>query len=928
MLDDSDATAENDSYEELRADLAEMMRFVSVVFARATPGSYISLRAFYSDSKPLFTTFPTVRVREGDAWLRELADQACRYADMAAKPPRSLPCTFCPPPCTFSTAKKARKGDVADGLALIVDCDVHPESSLVKLRATFGEPTLIIASGGQWNDPDSGRTEDKLHCYYVLAEIARAPEEHKRLESLRRKACTLIGSDPSGTPINHPMRWPGSWHTKNSPRMCRIVGGDVTRFLSLIELERLVSPMSQDDTASLWENLARGENLHDSAVKLAFRLIKKGTPRAAALQQLQDAMLALPEHKRDERWRQRYEDLSRCVESAASKLNGDVDPTHTVWPPGFHMEPSGLYYIKPTARGDATHTWISAPFDLLATATDEKGGDHSSVIIFTDKHFRTVEHVVHAADRHANFAALKARLAAAGLRFATKSADLLLDAILMAQSPRREITVSKPGWTHDGKAFVLPDGAVVEQSDNRKHKRMRFSSDHLEHNGRGERSGALEEAKRLTALASGNCRAVFALSAAFAPALLRDLRAETRILHFYGPSSRGKSTLLLAAASVWGNPTPLPSWRATTNGLEARAAAANDGLMILDEAHQCEPDTLALAVYTYANGAGAGRMNQDGKTARKVNYWRGLALSSGETRISSRIRLNKKSGGKVTAGQEQRALDIPAVSETERGAFDNLHHFEPKEGADDKELRRAAGRFSDELQEIAKANYGHLGPAFMEGFIARHAMSLARVKELMDESASKAPSFSDGQVHRAAKTFAMIGAAGELANELLELGWRAGEAQAAAEQMFFLWRASTGGDRPREEGEVLRRVRDFIEQNSARFIDVLKRSDDDNEDRMSVPFEAAGWFRWREDGEHLFVFNSATFAEIFSDIGASQAAKNLRECHALIVSKDRGCQFEFTRANEKHRGYAVRPEGLNRAIDRHERGQDPTSLSH
>ena len=33
----------------------------------------------------------------------------------------------------------------------------------------------------------------------------------------------LIGADPTGVPIVHPLRWPGSWNVKNAPRMARIV---------------------------------------------------------------------------------------------------------------------------------------------------------------------------------------------------------------------------------------------------------------------------------------------------------------------------------------------------------------------------------------------------------------------------------------------------------------------------------------------------------------------------------------------------------------------------------------------------------------------------------------------------------------------------------------------------------------------------------
>src|SRR5262249_50448247 len=33
----------------------------------------------------------------------------------------------------------------------------------------------------------------------------------------------LVGADPSNVPINHPIRWPGSWHRKREPRICEII---------------------------------------------------------------------------------------------------------------------------------------------------------------------------------------------------------------------------------------------------------------------------------------------------------------------------------------------------------------------------------------------------------------------------------------------------------------------------------------------------------------------------------------------------------------------------------------------------------------------------------------------------------------------------------------------------------------------------------
>lgn len=72
---------------------------------------------------------------------------------------------------------------------------------------------------------------------------------------------------------------------------------------------------------------------------------------------------------------------------------------------------------------------------------------------------------------------------------------------------------------------------------------------------------------------------MLSLSAAFTAPLLKLAKLQEvggAGLHLMGDSSRGKTTALQVAASVWGAPTFMRTWRATTNGLEAIAAFRKD----------------------------------------------------------------------------------------------------------------------------------------------------------------------------------------------------------------------------------------------------------------------------------------------------------------------------------------------------------------
>ena len=97
---------------------------------------------------------------------------------------------------------------------------------------------------------------------------------------------------------------------------------------------------------------------------------------------------------------------------------------------------------------------------------------------------------------------------------------------------------------------------------------------------------------------------LFAVSLAFAAPLLAPLAVENGGFHIFGPSSCGKSTALRVAASVYGGPDYITTWRATDNGLEGTAAAHNDTLLIMDEMGQVSPNIVGDVVYMLANGEG------------------------------------------------------------------------------------------------------------------------------------------------------------------------------------------------------------------------------------------------------------------------------------------------------------------------------------
>jgi|GEM_PF-3336979 len=195
----------------------ELETFVTTLFKHATPGNWVSLRSFPDDrdGKP----FKITPVKLGD--LNALIDKAYRDAQLAANARDKV--VFCPPIATFINSRHAGQKDLAEGLTLSVECDENAQAARKNLDKLLGPATVVVESGGKWNNPETGKDEAKLHIHYRLSKPTGNEEEHAKLKLARDLATQFVGGDPSNVPMVHPIRWPGSVHRKGEPRLCRIV---------------------------------------------------------------------------------------------------------------------------------------------------------------------------------------------------------------------------------------------------------------------------------------------------------------------------------------------------------------------------------------------------------------------------------------------------------------------------------------------------------------------------------------------------------------------------------------------------------------------------------------------------------------------------------------------------------------------------------
>ena len=328
--------------------------------------------------------------------------------------------------------------------------------------------------------------------------------------------------------------------------------------------------------------------------------------------------------------------------------------------------------------------------------------------------------------------------------------------------------VPRVGW--HGRQYVLPDETLGASATG---ERVMFHSE-AGVEARFSQRGTLDRWRDgPTRLCVGNSRMAFAVSAAFAGPLLAWAPGTTGGgFHFTGPTSIGKTTAFLIAASVWGRGTEkdpnsyMQKWRGTSNGFEYLGEQHNDCTLILDELSQIDAVEAGLVAYMLADGAGKARAKSGGGLRQKPT-WGLIFLSSGELSLEQHM---AAAGKKMKGGQEVRLIPIPAEVKPD-SALETSHEFK-----DGHELTLW-------VKQHTATCYGKAGRAWLdylvdhtEGLPALLRERMAAIFALLLPGEGAA-----GQVKRGALRFALVAAAGELATEAGLTGWPQGEATRATQ---------------------------------------------------------------------------------------------------------------------------------------------------
>ena len=569
------------------------------------------------------------------------------------------------------------------------------------------------------------------------------------------------------------------------------------------------------------------------------------------------------------------EAVKRCIDAAQPVQAEDKQETAsgdsvTFFDYGggrFEVSQKGVFFIEADKDGEERPIWICSPLYVMAETRDANSKEWGRRLEWCDGDQVRHQWAMPLEELQGDGSDVRRALARGGLHIAPgkRARDLLAAYLQRWRVEKRARCVERLGWY--GAVYVTPEQTIGQEDEI-----VEFQNAHAIKPAFAISGTAEEWRDSVAALASGNSRLVFALSVAFAGALVDIAGVDSGGFHLRGTTSTGKSTALKAAASVWGNPSTYPrTWRATANGLEGLAALHNDGLLILDELSQIDPKEAGEAAYLLANGQGKARATRTG-AARQSAQWRLLFLSAGEESLAD---LMTQAGKKTNAGQEIRLADIEADAGAGIGAFEELHG------------KPGGGELSDAVKDAATRYHGAVGIEWLHKIVA-HRSKLAdftheNIQQFVKECV---PNNADGQVQRVARRFALVATAGKLATRYGLTGWKENEAIDAAQKCFAAWLEAFGTGN-RVECALLEQVKAFFEAHgSSRFEPI-------NNTEQRIP-NRVGYYRNDGEGLQYLVLPEAFKKEVCEGFNPKTAAKVLVKAGWLALGEgNRAAKNEY-----------------------------------
>lgn len=560
-------------------------------------------------------------------------------------------------------------------------------------------------------------------------------------------------------------------------------------------------------------------------------------------------------------------------------------------PDGFSARADGIYVVVKPEKPDGEYNeeFLCSPLQVINLFRQRNGlGWGRSIVVTNPEGGETtipvLSEVIESQGR-----AVFAQLSGRGLRFGKvkRAREIVLELLKDWSPDKMMLSTNRLGWSDEAcEAFVLGHDRIFGDTNV-----VSVSSEVSSFAHGLSAAGTNDDWKaEIAAKCVGNALLTTVVSLAFVGPLLELLGRDGGGLLLRSKSSRGKTTLQRVAASVWGSPELVKSWRTTANALETTAASANSTLLVLDELGEVKGRNLFDAAYMLANGVGKARMGGFGRQSH-TQRWKLPILSSGEISIAEKI---AEGGQRIKAGQEVRLIDVVADAGL-YCAFDDLHGC--LDGAE----------FSKLLKEKCGAVYGTAGPAFVEWLLRNKTKveaDVQRIEQLfLAKTAEQHKLTGDGVTIRAAKWFALIAAAGELATEAGLTGWVPIDTITTVAGVYGVWLDARAPEDSVAATTSVSRVRTYLLANAERFVVIAKTG----------PAEASE-YGWQDDG--CFLIPGAIWKTIHNGVDMKIAAKGIDEAGFLMPGEDENWMRKAPTAIQgRPRVYFVRKSIMNDGKD-------------
>jgi putative DNA primase/helicase len=558
-------------------------------------------------------------------------------------------------------------------------------------------------------------------------------------------------------------------------------------------------------------------------------------------------------------------------------------------PPGFELSHLGVWQ-KPKHEKDSS-TLLAGPVWLSARTRDADNDNWGHFIEWIDDDRRGHGTAIPAQRFHEVGSSVVQELASGGLFVMPGRERNLLQYLASFRTSQRLTSVERLGWLVsplDELAYMFPDGvqAKLDVATRFVYQPEKYSPTA----STIREAGSLAQWQNEVLLPlRHNPLLVFSACIGFAGPLLKPAQLESGGFHFFGASSRGKTTLAQVAASIYGcgaDPAEAPNkayiqrWNTTLNGLEGLAAAHNDGVLILDELQTCAAHDFRKVIYNLAGGQGKSAMNAS-RNLRPPRNWELLFISTGEISIEQKI---KEENNTISPGQRLRLLDIP-VGEN---LIVNSNGQKPEE-------------FVTGIKRACAENFGTAGRTFVRN-LTEHFSSYSdlqrTVQARLEEAVNSLPSAGlEPEAKRAQKRFALVQVAGELAVELGVLPIEHAEVRAAVRAARDAWMEGLGHLSDATRG--IEALTEFLLRYHSRFKSAIL------DDKTTIINESFGYV---DTKEHWYLMTKEAFSQATKGHDPKQVCRELLRRGHLVVNEAPRFTYKkyISELNVRPRFYAIR----------------------